>query len=415
MGHDKKTCPHLQCLACGALDDHATRDCRQGVSCFRCGKLGHKSAECSLSRRQGISKRSGRDCSRCGSLAHADSTCPLLWRVYRFNDRDTYVNFIKARWNELGLDANADKLTQGFDYRSESSDEEDGQLNGRGKSPPKDWVPTTRWCYNCASQGQHWGDDCPVPRCNPIRPSGDASAYSEHNAMYGPFAHLRSQRKPVSHYDNDAMADYVNNFQAGPEASIHVFDPPVRRAGPRSNRNTDRKGRPAKSQSKEPRSKTRDPSDSRMKEHAERTSASEAAKGNQKRSRFDNVTSFASRKKQRQLDDHERKSEDRSREKSASEQGPTSHRVSRSNQEKKHASVPLKDRIQSPKKGDTSTHLIAQKGDVSARLNTQKRETFGTKKKSSNHSQKKDVATGNSARSRSAARKTARKTTKKHS
>lgn len=42
-GHDKKRCPYQQCLACGAIDEHATRDCPLGTSCFRCGGIGHRS------------------------------------------------------------------------------------------------------------------------------------------------------------------------------------------------------------------------------------------------------------------------------------------------------------------------------------------------------------------------------------
>lgn len=32
-----------QCLACGAVDEHTTRNCPLGTSCFRCGGVGHRS------------------------------------------------------------------------------------------------------------------------------------------------------------------------------------------------------------------------------------------------------------------------------------------------------------------------------------------------------------------------------------
>ncbi|WFD19251.1 hypothetical protein MCAP1_001474 [Malassezia caprae] len=195
-GHDKKKCPYTQCLACGAVNEHATRNCPLGTSCFRCGGVGHRSKDCPVPR---TSMPRSRLCERCGRPGHPDTTCPTLWRIYTYRSDAEYERE-RARLRRLELrraarraahDAQRQKRQRSWAVSlveptdeagpsESSSDDEDAQ-------PPPGWDPVQLCCYNCARMGQHWGDDCPQRRTNPTRPTGEPSAFSVELADAGPF------------------------------------------------------------------------------------------------------------------------------------------------------------------------------------------------------------------------------------
>jgi hypothetical protein len=134
-------------------------------------------------------------------------------------------------YKELGGAARVrNARSSNFDYRSESeSGEEEEHSADPPSDPPRDWDPGVRWCYNCAAQGNHWGDDCPLPRCNPTYIKGDPSAYSEFMASMGPHSRYLPPPPPP---DRDAYRaglrrydEPYDRFQAGPKSSMHVYDP----------------------------------------------------------------------------------------------------------------------------------------------------------------------------------------------
>ena len=102
------------------------------------------------------------------------------------------------------------------------------------------------WCYNCAAAGSHWGDDCPLPRCNPTRSSGDPSTFSDFLSRSGPFGqYLPDAPDPwetsygdnrgaggsrQSHHMPASRAGAGIEFSVGPGASMHLAADPSRGA-----------------------------------------------------------------------------------------------------------------------------------------------------------------------------------------
>lgn len=146
------------------------------------------------------------------------------------------------KWKEFGASQARGKSTLSkrnyrdeYDYRSseESSDSEDDETGSTsslvGKGPPNDWDPAQKCCYNCAGRG-HWGDDCPVPRCNPLRATGDPSIYSDLLANSGPFggryANSRREMRRQTEDQNlvSIIEDHSGSFDRGSRGDNNRFD-----------------------------------------------------------------------------------------------------------------------------------------------------------------------------------------------
>ena len=173
--------------------------------------------DCNLSHRQ----PRGLECEKCGSRNHAQTACPTWWRTYHyvadaehFNARQVeYMRQKKVkamREREKRLASRSDheqypaevELDLEQDQDEPRSDDEDVVL----ETPDDHWDPAvsvvcfsfqtrwltddtqTRWCYNCAMRGNHWGDDCPTQRVAVVRATGEWSAFSEMIAFSGKLA-----------------------------------------------------------------------------------------------------------------------------------------------------------------------------------------------------------------------------------
>ncbi|PWN89623.1 hypothetical protein FA10DRAFT_149969 [Acaromyces ingoldii] len=220
-GHDKRGCPHTQCLACGVLDEHATRECPMGRSCFRCGARGHQLKDCPKPRPQAFARGGRRECQRCGATSHSEATCATLWRVYAYNYPEEWQAERKQKAREL---------VARRPVNSDGDDDDDDDTRTSQRSPSPSWDPAVRWCYNCATKGNHWGDDCPLPRCHPYRGHMEPTAYSEFVSLSGPFATNYGPPPAtavVRGQGNGDDDDYeggrrYRDFAVGPSASMHV-------------------------------------------------------------------------------------------------------------------------------------------------------------------------------------------------
>lgn len=181
-GHTKRNCSHLLCASCGATDEHTTRDCPVGVSCFRCGMKGHRRNECTADVRRMPSR-----CRRCGASNHMEESCPTLWRIYSYVDEEVWEAYREGKATAAGT-----------------------------SSREHNWDPAQRWCYNCAARGAHWGDDCPQPRRSR---HGEPSAFSEYVSRMGPFAHRLAPPPPSHAHPGADMYD----VSVGPTASMHFL------------------------------------------------------------------------------------------------------------------------------------------------------------------------------------------------
>ncbi|CEH16885.1 AIR1_2 [Ceraceosorus bombacis] len=102
------------------------------------------------------------------------------------------------------------------------------------QSPSSDWDPAEIWCYNCASRGSHWGDDCPE-RYNA---RGDPSAYSHFMSLAGPFGSMFASRAPLAqstartneHIRFGESTNHAFDFDLGDGASIRLAQDPSRHA-----------------------------------------------------------------------------------------------------------------------------------------------------------------------------------------
>ncbi|SNX81788.1 uncharacterized protein MEPE_00493 [Melanopsichium pennsylvanicum] len=213
LGHDRRHCPHQHCLACGAMDEHPTRFCPLSTSCFRCGCMGHQTRTCPKPRRGPRSE----ECERCGSYTHVKTLCPTLWRVYTYSILDDYDRHRAKAFFKL----QSEPLSRGMEPDpAELSDSEDDFVRaGQPEAPASQFDPATRWCYNCSGSGNHWGDDCPEPRVNPTRGTGEPSAFSEFVSRLGPFAKLLPGAPPLAGFQ---MPCSQFTFSVGSSATMHV-------------------------------------------------------------------------------------------------------------------------------------------------------------------------------------------------
>ncbi|WFD36260.1 hypothetical protein MCUN1_003138 [Malassezia cuniculi] len=218
FGHGKKKCPHTHCLACGAVDEHSTRNCPLGTTCFRCGGVGHRAMSCPQPR-----TGSRRSCDRCGSSSHPAASCPTLWRIYNYCTPEEHE---KLRAKKAHTQARREarhaarsRASRKRGWAASLVEESDLSSSDSGEDEaPADWDPVRKWCYNCAKSG-HWGDDCDLRRANPTRPTGEPSAFSQIMADSGPFelrkAPLRHPRhtrpappkRPAHDMDGEVLAD----------------------------------------------------------------------------------------------------------------------------------------------------------------------------------------------------------------
>ena len=61
----------LQCLTCGARDEHSTRSCPISKTCYTCGMKGHINKTCpNRYASRDDPSRTFDDCDRCGSRSH---------------------------------------------------------------------------------------------------------------------------------------------------------------------------------------------------------------------------------------------------------------------------------------------------------------------------------------------------------
>lgn len=241
FGHDRRHCPHQHCLACGAIDEHPTRFCPLSTSCFRCGGMGHQTRTCPKPRRGPRSE----ECERCGSYSHVKALCPTLWRVYTYStlenfDRHRAKAFFKLQHGASSRDPRRDLEPDPAEL-SDSEDEftragEPEVPNGKGGDQ---FDPATRWCYNCSTAGNHWGDDCPEPRVNPTRGTGEPSAFSEFVSRLGPFAKLLPGAPPLAGFE---MPSSQFTFNVGSGATMHVAGGAVPSARGRNAANGARQG-----------------------------------------------------------------------------------------------------------------------------------------------------------------------------
>lgn len=218
--------PH-QCASCGAMDEHNTRSCPVGISCFRCGQRGHRVADC----KSRPTARGEISCRRCGSSNHTERSCPTYWRIYTYVDEDQWEEFRARKYASLRAeedDQDPDRYTgrsrkrrkeADSDMDTDSEDAESSYAGARGGGPSPDWDPAVRWCYNCTARGTHWGDDCPLPRRAYAR-NGEPSIFSEFISLSGPFAHkLAPPPMPEAAHPVADMYD----VSVGPNASMHFF------------------------------------------------------------------------------------------------------------------------------------------------------------------------------------------------
>lgn len=217
LGHDRRHCPHQHCLACGAMDEHPTRFCPLSTSCFRCGGMGHQTRTCPKPRRGPRSE----ECERCGSYSHVKALCPTLWRVYTYSTLEDYERHRSKTFFKLSNGSSARDPRRDLEPDPEelSDSEDEFARAGEPEAPASQFDPATRWCYNCSGSGNHWGDDCPEPRVNPTRGTGEPSAFSEFVSGLGPFAKRLPGAPPLAGYQ---MPSSQFTFTVGSSATMHV-------------------------------------------------------------------------------------------------------------------------------------------------------------------------------------------------
>ncbi|KDN44893.1 hypothetical protein K437DRAFT_268622 [Tilletiaria anomala UBC 951] len=225
-GHIKKNCPHILCVACGAFDEHQTRECPVSIMCHRCGLTGHISRACPNSRGP-----RGMECPRCYSTNHPEAACPTLWRRYRYlstYDHERERALEAARQGRLQEDQGGRHDDSAGSVSGSDMDEGDGgdrrDYERTLPRPRRDWDPAQRWCYNCARKGNHWGDDCPQVRATMMRATGEPSAFSEWVSHMGPFARDLPPPPPDTSVGGLSSRDFT--FGAGPHSNFgNVIDP----------------------------------------------------------------------------------------------------------------------------------------------------------------------------------------------
>lgn len=110
-GHKMAQCKAIICDTCGEKEKHTTKDCPKSKRCSKCGSVGHLRVDCTERRARGP------HCDKCDLRTHNSDNCPLIWRNY----------LVKK------------------------------------SSKKHAHYPSEIYCYNCGMEG-HYGDDCAAER-----------------------------------------------------------------------------------------------------------------------------------------------------------------------------------------------------------------------------------------------------------
>ena len=78
-GHMAEVCPSLSCDACGAHNEHITRNCPSNTKCSKCREVGHSNSQCPYKLKNLTANEI--ICDLCQQNGHIEEDCELTWRT----------------------------------------------------------------------------------------------------------------------------------------------------------------------------------------------------------------------------------------------------------------------------------------------------------------------------------------------